>query len=84
MNTQKFLTEPNLVDLSKSIVNKVLGKSFFELRFNNLLNEKISDAETINFVLADGLGFKNMQESNSWLNKHTTRSIYTKIGRAHV
>ena len=77
MNTQKFLTEPNLVDLSKSIVNKVLGKSFFELRFNNLLNEKISDAETINFVLADGLGFKNMQESNSWLNKHTTRSIYT-------
>ncbi|MDA3013210.1 MAG: alkaline phosphatase family protein [Actinomycetota bacterium] len=77
MKTQKFLIEPNLVDLSKTVINTVLGKKFYELRFNNLLDEKINDAESINFILADGLGFKNLQETDSWLNSNISKSIFT-------
>ena len=38
---------------------------------------KIEDAETVNFILADGLGFLNLQSTDSFLNKHINNTINT-------
>ena len=60
MINNNFLNEPNLLQLSVEIFENVVNhESDIELP-KNLLSEKIKDAETINFILADGLGYKNL------------------------
>ena len=77
MINKKFLQEPNLVDLSKEIFKAVvLDRVKVDTRFN-LLPQNLSEAETINFILADGLGYKNLKSTDSSLNKNITKSINT-------
>ena len=70
MINKHFLEEPNILDLSKEIFNAVVDQNLkVENRFE-LISKKIEDAETVNFILADGLGFSNLQSTDSFLNKH--------------
>ena len=63
--------------MSKEIFNSVVDKDLkVETRFQ-LLSKKIQDAETINFILADGLGFLNLQSTDSFLNEYLNSSINT-------
>jgi len=74
---KNFLEEPNLVDLSKEIYKAVVqDKLEINTRFN-LLSDDIYDAETINFILADGLGYENLNSTDSYLNQNVTKSINT-------
>ena len=47
-----------------------------KLGFNYYL-DKIQDAETVNFILADGLGFLNLQSTDSFLNEYLNNSVNT-------
>ena len=77
MVNEHFLEEPNILDMSKEIFNSVVKKDLkVETRFQ-LLSKKIQDAETINFILADGLGFLNLQSTDSFLNEYLNSSINT-------
>ncbi len=77
MINKYFLEEPNLVDLSKEIYKAVVqDKLEINTRFN-LLSDDIYDAETINFILADGLGYENLNSTDSYLNQNVTKSINT-------
>ena len=77
MINKNFLEEPNLVDLSKEIFKTVVqDKLEINTRFN-LLSDDIYDADTINFILADGLGYENLNTTDSYLNKNLTNSINT-------
>ena len=77
MINKHFLEEPNLVDLSKEIYKAVVqDKLEINTRFN-LLSDDIYDAETINFILADGLGYENLNSTDSYLNQNVTKSINT-------
>ena len=68
MINKYFLEEPNILDLSKEIFNAVVDENLkIETRFE-LISKKIQDAETINFILADCLGFSNLQSTDSYLN----------------
>ena len=59
MINKHFLEEANILDMSKEIYNTVVDENLkVETRFQ-LLSKKIEDAETVNFILADGLGFLN-------------------------
>ena len=70
MINKYFLEEPNILDLSKEIFNAVVDENLkIETRFE-LISKKIQEAETINFILADGLGFSNLQSTDSYLNEH--------------
>ena len=65
MINKYFLEEPNILDLSREIFNAVVDENLkIETRFE-LISKKIQDAETINFILADGLGFSNLQSTYS-------------------
>jgi C4-type Zn-finger protein len=72
-----FLEEPNILDLSKEIFNAVVDQNLkVETRFE-LISKKIEDAETVNFILADGLGFSNLQSTDSFLNEHINNVVNT-------
>jgi len=74
---KKFLEEPNLVDLSKEIFKAVVRDNVeIDTRFE-LLSQDLYEADTINFILADGLGYKNLNSTDSSLNKNVTKSINT-------
>ena len=77
MINNNFLQEANLLDMSKEIFNSVVDENLkVETRFQ-LLSSKIQDAETVNFILADGLGFLNLQSTDSFLNEYINSSINT-------
>jgi len=74
---EHFLEEPNILDMFKEIFNSVVNNNLkVETRFQ-LLSKKIQDAETVNFILADGLGFLNLQSTDSFLNEYLNRSVNT-------
>ena len=58
MINKNFLGEPNLLQLSKEVFNTVIRDESKIENNENLLSSKIKEAETINFILADGLGYK--------------------------
>ena len=77
MINKNFLEEPNIVDLSKEIFKEVVqNKLEIDTRFS-LLSADLHEAETINFILADGLGYENLKSTDSYLNKKVTKSINT-------
>ncbi len=77
MINKNFLEEPNIVDLSKEIFKEVVqNKLKIDTRFS-LLSDDVHEADTINFILADGLGYENLKSTDSYLNKNVTRSINT-------
>ena len=77
MINKNFLEEPNIVDLSKEILKEVVqNKLEIDTRFS-LLSADLHEAETINFILADGLGYENLKSTDSYLNKNVTKSINT-------
>ena len=77
MINKNFLEEPNIVDLSKEIFKVVVqNKLEIDTRFS-LLSADLHEAETINFILADGLGYENLKSTDSYLNKKVTKSINT-------
>jgi len=74
---KNFLQEANILDMSKEIFNSVIDENLkVETRFQ-LLSDKIQDAETVNFILADGLGFLNLQSTDSFLNEYLNNSVNT-------
>jgi len=74
---KNFLKEANILDMSKEIFNSVIDENLkVETRFQ-LLSDKIQDAETVNFILADGLGFLNLQSTDSFLNEYLNNSVNT-------
>ena len=77
MINKHFLEEPNILDMSKEIFNSVVDEYLkVETRFQ-LLSNKIQDAETVNFIIADGLGFLNLQSTDSFLNEYLNSSVNT-------
>ena len=77
MINKHFLEEANILDMSKEIYNTVVDENLkVETRFQ-LLSKKIEDAETVNFILADGLGFLNLQSTDSFLNEYISSSVNT-------
>ena len=54
----------------------VRNKLEIDTRFS-LLSDDLYDADTINFILADGLGYENLNSTDSYLNKNVTKSINT-------
>ena len=63
--------------MSKEIFNSVVDENLkVETRFQ-LLSNKIQDAETVNFIIADGLGFLNLQYTDSFLNEYLKSSVNT-------
>jgi len=65
MNLKNIIGKSSLLDLSKKIFNIVLEDDVFPEENEINLNSKILKAETINFVLADGLGNENLKNSMS-------------------
>ena len=77
MINKNFLEEPNIVDLAKEIFKEVVQNKFeIDTRFS-LLSDDLYEADTINFILADGLGYENLNSTDSYLNKNVTKSINT-------
>ena len=63
--------------MSKEIFNSVVDENLkVETRFQ-LISNKIQDAETVNFIIADGLGFLNLQSTDSFLNEYLNSSVNT-------
>ena len=65
VNLENVFGKSNLLDLSKKIFNIVLNTNEFQEEHEMNLNSQILRAETINFVLADGLGSENLKMSRS-------------------
>lgn len=74
MKYQQYLEKSNLNTLINEILFYVDDKVFPNTS-SNLLNSKIKSAETINLILADGLGYENLLKSNSNLNKNISSFI---------
>ena len=70
-----LIKEPNLLDLSKKIFNAVLKEDFFVENKSIELSPSLYEAETINFIIADGLGSKNIEKIDSKLNNLNSGSI---------
>ena len=70
-----LIKEPNLLDLSKKIFNAVLNEDFFVENKSIELSPSLYEAETINFIIADGLGSKNIEKIDSKLNNLNSGSI---------
>jgi predicted AlkP superfamily pyrophosphatase or phosphodiesterase len=71
VNLENVFGKSNLLDLSKKIFNIVLNTDEFQEEHEVNLNSQILKAETINFVLADGLGSENLKMSRSDFLKNT-------------
>ena len=77
MINKNFLEEPNIVDLAKEICKEVVqNKLEIDTRFT-LLSDDLYEAETINFILADGLGYENLNSTDYYVNKNVSKSINT-------
>lgn len=76
MKYQQYLENSNLNTLINEILFYIDDK-VFQNTSSNLLNSKIETADTINLILADGLGYENLLKSNSNLNKNVSSSINT-------
>ena len=76
MKYQQYLENSNLNTLINEILFYIDDK-VFQNTSSNLLNSKIKTADTINLILADGLGYENLLKSNSNLNKNVSSSINT-------
>ena len=63
---QNILNEPNLLDLSKKIFNAALSEDFYIEDKEIPLSSSLYEAENINFIIADGLGSKNIEETDSF------------------
>ena len=72
---ENILKEPNLLDLSKKIYNAVLNEDFFSENKEINLSPSLYEAETINYIIADGLGSRNIEETESNLNMLNAGSI---------
>ena len=77
MINKYFLEEPNILDLSKEIFNAVVDQNLKVKNRFELISKKIKDAETVNFILADGLGFSNLQSIDSFFNEHINNVVNT-------
>ena len=77
MINNNFLQEPSLIDLSKEIFKAVVRDKVEIDTSIELLSQDLYEADTINFVLADGLGYKNLSSTDSSLNKNVTCLLYT-------
>jgi len=64
-NLENILGKSNLLDLSKKLFNVVTKTVDFHEEHEINLDSKILEAETINFVLADGLGSENLKLAKS-------------------
>ena len=76
MKYQQYLENSNLNTLINEILFYIDDK-VFQNTSSNLLNSKIETADTINLILADGLGYENLLKCNSNLNKNVSSSINT-------
>ena len=72
---QNILNEPNLLDLSKKIFNAALNEDFYTENKEIPLSSSLYEAENINFIIADGLGSKNIEETDSFFNKYNAGSV---------
>ena len=64
-NLENILGKSSLLDLSKKLFNVVTKTVDFHEEHEINLDSKILQAETINFVLADGLGSENLKLAKS-------------------
>jgi predicted AlkP superfamily pyrophosphatase or phosphodiesterase len=77
MINKNFLGEPNILQLSKEVFNNVIRDESKIENNENLLSSKIKEAETINFILADGLGYKNLMSLDTSLKDNINKVINT-------
>ena len=64
-NLTNIIDKTNLLDLSKKVFNIVARENLFLEEYEIKLDSKILESETINFVLADGLGSENLKLAKS-------------------
>ena len=77
MINNSFLNEPSLLQLSKEVFDNVIKYEFNEESKENLLSSKVKEAETINFILADGLGYENLMSLETSLKDNIKKIINT-------
>ncbi len=70
MINNSFLNEPNLLQLSKEVFDNVIKYESNVESKENLLSPKVKEAETINFILADGLGYENLMSLETSLRQY--------------
>jgi predicted AlkP superfamily pyrophosphatase or phosphodiesterase len=74
---KNFLQEASLLQLSEEIFSTVINDRVKLNSIQNLLTEKVKEAETINFILADGLGYKNLISLETSLKENIKKIINT-------
>ena len=77
MINKNFLQEASLLQLSEEIFSTVINDGRKLNSVENLLTEKIKEAETINFILADGLGYENLMSLETSLKDNIKKIINT-------
>ena len=77
MINKNFLQEASLLHLSEEIFSTVINDGRKLNSVENLLTEKIKEAETINFILADGLGYENLMSLETSLKDNIKKIINT-------
>ena len=77
MINNSFLNEPNLLQLSKEVFDNVIKYESNVESKENLLSPKVKEAETINFILADGLGYENLMSLETSLKDNIKKIINT-------
>ncbi len=77
MINKNFLREASLLQLSEEIFSTVINDGRKLNSVENLLTEKIKEAETINFILADGLGYENLMSLETSLKDNIKKIINT-------
>ena len=77
MINKNFLQEASLLQLSEEIFSTVINDGRKLNTVENLLTEKIKEAETINFILADGLGYENLMSLETSLKDNIKKIINT-------
>lgn len=77
MINKNFLNEASLLQLSKEVFSTVISDRAKLNSAESLLTEKVKEAETINFILADGLGYKNLMSLETSLKNNIKKIINT-------
>ncbi len=75
MNNKLPYSEPNIVDLSKELVNKVLSKKIYDV--GETLTEGIESKRRIIFFLLDGLGNHQLGQNKGILFNNRKKEIRT-------
>ena len=75
MNNKLPYSEPNIVDLSKELVNKVLSKKIYDVE--GTLTEGIEGKKRIIFFLLDGLGNHQLSQNKVILFNNIKKEIRT-------